>query len=212
MDGENHPLDQVLEEKIRPLMSKNSRNIFKQLLKSDKPLTTHDLQHLIHQQHHEKLSKNELNNWLTRMEAAGLVQRTGEKGKPVLVPYNKRFVFDLWEATEEGKRIWEGLCAALIQSPRPKRRETFRELEKRYLEAALLRALKEGDKSLRELAKSTGVSQSKILEFLEDHVEGSPSPLFRLEGGMARPLGGLLKGFIKASLTRRGVETSREGV
>lgn len=95
-------LDRLFEEILRPLQSRNARQIFLVLRDSDiEYLTTYDIQPIL-EKNGNKLSKVELNNWLSSLQEAGLVQKADERGKPTTRSYKRRYTFDLWKLTKKG--------------------------------------------------------------------------------------------------------------
>ena len=66
-------LDTIFEETLRPLLSDSARQIYITLVKSaETHLTTLDMQDTL-KDRGIKLSKKELNNWLSSLQSAGLV-------------------------------------------------------------------------------------------------------------------------------------------
>ena len=96
-------LEEIFEKTLRPLQSRNARHIFLILRDSKQEyLTTYDMQPILEEQGN-KLTKVELNNWLSALQEVGLVRKTAERGKPTTLPYNKRYTFDLWKLTQKGR-------------------------------------------------------------------------------------------------------------
>jgi DNA-binding transcriptional ArsR family regulator len=96
-------LENIFEKTLRPLQSRNARHIFLILRDSEREyLTTYDMQPILEEQEN-KLSKVELNNWLSALQEVGLVRKASERGKPTTLPYNKRYTFDLWKLTQKGR-------------------------------------------------------------------------------------------------------------
>ena len=98
-------LDEIFEKTLRPLQSRNARHIFLILRDTEKEyLTTYDMQPILEEQRN-KLTKVELNNWLSALQEVGLVRKASERGKPTTLLYNKRYTFDLWKLTQKGLEI-----------------------------------------------------------------------------------------------------------
>jgi len=96
-------LDEIFEETLRPLQSRNARHIFLVLRDSkEEYLTTYDIQPILEAQR-TKLNKVELNNWLSALQDVGIVQKAPERGKPTTKPYNRRYTFDLWKLSQKGR-------------------------------------------------------------------------------------------------------------
>jgi len=96
-------LEEIFEKTLRPLQSRNARHIFLILRDSETEyLTTYDMQPILVEQGN-KLSKVELNNWLSALQEAGLVRKASERGKPTTLPYERRYTFDLWKLTKKGR-------------------------------------------------------------------------------------------------------------
>ena len=96
-------LEEIFEKTLRPLQSKNARHIFLILRDSETDyLTTYDMQPILVEQGN-KLSKVELNNWLSALQEVGLVRKASERGKPTTLPYERRYTFDLWKLTKKGR-------------------------------------------------------------------------------------------------------------
>ena len=96
-------LDEIFEETLRPLQSRNARHIYLVLRDSkEEYLTTYDIQPILEAQGN-KLNKVELNNWLSALQDVGLVQKAIERGKPTMRPYNRRYTFDLWKLSQKGR-------------------------------------------------------------------------------------------------------------
>ena len=96
-------LEEIFEKTLRPLQSRNARHIYLVLRDSKTEyLTTYDIQPILEEQGN-KLNKVELNNWLSALQEAGLVQKAPERGKPTTVPYTRRYTFDLWKLTQKGR-------------------------------------------------------------------------------------------------------------
>ncbi len=96
-------LEEIFEKTLRPLQSRNARHIFLILRDTEQEyLTTYDMQPILEEQGN-KLSKVELNNWLTALQDVGLVRKAPERGKPTTIPYTRRYTFDLWKLTQKGQ-------------------------------------------------------------------------------------------------------------
>jgi hypothetical protein len=96
-------LEEIFDKTLRPLQSRNARHIFLLLRDTDQEyLTTYDMQPILEEQGN-KLSKVELNNWLTALQDVGLVCKASDRGKPTTVPYTLRYTFDLWKLTQKGR-------------------------------------------------------------------------------------------------------------
>ncbi len=95
-------LEEIFDKTLRPLQSRNARHIFLLLRDTGQEyLTTYDMQPILEEQEN-KLSKVELNNWLTALQDVGLVRKASDRGKPTTMPYTLRYTFDLWKLTQKG--------------------------------------------------------------------------------------------------------------
>ena len=187
-------LENIFEKTLRPLQSRNARHIFLILRDSEREyLTTYDMQPILEEQEN-KLSKVELNNWLSALQEVGLVRKASERGKPTTLPYNKRYTFDLWKLTQKGRetsfqldvfrgntpiqvreKVVEKTIEKIVEVPKlPKLNETsFEDLDKiRSLSMHLL-LMKSlcGKESmdLWSLSEQTGLTPENIIEFIENH-------------------------------------------
>lgn len=108
LDGSE--FDTLFDIYLRPLKSKNTRTIFKVLVKNREAgsLTTFDIQARLEKDGIE-LSKKEINGWLRSLQAAGLVSKEAERGKPTTIEYDDKYTFGLWRLTDLGAKIAEGL-------------------------------------------------------------------------------------------------------
>ena len=96
-------LEEIFEKTLRPLLSRNARHIFLILRDSETEYpTTYDMQSILVMQGN-KLTKVELNNWLSLLQEVELVRKASERGKPTTLPYDKRYTFDLWKLTKKGR-------------------------------------------------------------------------------------------------------------
>jgi hypothetical protein len=114
-------LEEIFDKTLRPLQSRNARHIFLLLRDTDQEhLTTYDMQPILEGQGN-KLTKVELNNWLTALQDVGLVRKASERGKPTTVPYTRRYTFDLWKLTQKGREtsfqldVFRGNATALVK-------------------------------------------------------------------------------------------------
>jgi hypothetical protein len=102
---EKEEMDKLFDYTIRPFWSKSARTIFKVLLDTEKThMTTLDIQYQI-KKYDLKLSKKEINNWLTSLQESKYVTKEDERGKPTTMEYNGRYTYDLWNATDYGREI-----------------------------------------------------------------------------------------------------------
>jgi len=107
---DNDDLDQIFDFILRPLRSKSARKIYKALYdeKETSNLTTLDIQIKLKIQG-TILSKKEINNWLSDLLEAGLVQKEEKRGKPTTISYNDKYTFDLWKLGEIGVQIGQNI-------------------------------------------------------------------------------------------------------
>jgi DNA-binding transcriptional ArsR family regulator len=185
-------LDQIFEETLRPLQSRNARHIYLVLRDSETEyLTTYDIQPMLEQQGN-KLSKVELNNWLSALLDAGLVKKALERGKPTTRLYNRRYTYDLWKLSKKGREtaslleVFRGNTPTLtvekvvtktveknVEIPKfPELDESsFEDLEKIQalsFHLSLLHALSSVDQmDLMTLSEKTGLTAQRIVEFIE---------------------------------------------
>ena len=150
------------------------------------------MQHLLEEQGN-KLSKVELNNWLSAMQEVGFVQKELERGKPTTRPYNKRYTFDLWKLTEKGREISKRLEVFRGNTPIQTREKVVEKTIEKVVEISklpnlvdatledqekvnalsmhigLLKALKEKNfMDIMSLSNESGFTPKKIVEFIED--------------------------------------------
>ncbi len=107
---DNDDLDQIFDFILRPLRSKSARKIYKVLYdeKETSNLTTLDIQIKLKKQG-TILSKKEINNWLSDLLEARLVQKEEKRGKPTTISYNDKYTFDLWKLGEIGVQIGQNI-------------------------------------------------------------------------------------------------------
>ena len=171
-------------------------------------LTTYDIQPILEQQGN-KLSKVELNNWLSALLDAGLVQKALERGKPTTRPYNRRYTYDLWKLSKKGREtaslleVFKGNTPTLavekvvtktvekivektVEIPKfPELDESsFEDLEKIQtlsMHLSLLRALSSVDQmDLMTLSEKTGFTAQRIVEFIEYQEKSTSNTLYFL--------------------------------
>ena len=171
-------------------------------------LTTYDIQPILEQQGN-KLSKVELNNWLSALLDAGLVQKAPERGKPTTRPYNRRYTYDLWKLSKKGREtaslleVFKGNTPTLtiekvvtktvekivektVEIPKfPELDESsFEDLEKIQtlsMHLSLLRALSFVDQmDLMTLSEKTGFTAQRIVEFIEYQEKSTSNTLYFL--------------------------------
>jgi len=171
-------------------------------------LTTYDIQPILEQQGN-KLSKVELNNWLSALLDAGLVQKASERGKPTTRPYNRRYTYDLWKLSKKGREtaslleVFKGNTPTLtvekvvtktvekivektVEIPKfPELDESsFEDLEKIQtlsMHLSLLRALSSVDQmDLMTLSEKTGFTAQRIVEFIEYQEKSTSNTLYFL--------------------------------
>jgi DNA-binding transcriptional ArsR family regulator len=198
-------IDEIFEKTLRPIQSRNARNIYMVLRDSETEyLTTYDMQ-LILEEQGNKLSKVELNNWLSALQDAGLVRKASKRGKPTSRPYTRRYTFDLWKLSQKGREISykieilrrkspiqivekivkKTIEKKVIVSKLPPLEETsFKDQEKLQnlsINVTLLKTLKEKQESdLRNISEQTGFTPEKIIQFIEDQGKKRPFPLYFL--------------------------------
>jgi len=171
-------------------------------------LTTYDIQPILEQQGN-KLSKVELNNWLSALLDAGLVRKASERGKPTTRPYNRRYTYDLWKLSKKGREtaslleVFKGNTPTLtvekvvtktvekivektVEIPKfPELDESsFEDLEKIQtlsMHLSLLRALSSVDQmDLMTLSEKTGFTAQRIVEFIEYQEKSTSNTLYFL--------------------------------
>ena len=116
LDGSG--FDTLFDIYLRPLKSRNTRTIFKVLVETREAgsLTTLDIQAKL-EKYGIELSKKEINGWLRTLLAAGLVSKEAERGKPTTIEYDDKYTFGLWQLTDLGAKIAEGLPNLLKTKP-----------------------------------------------------------------------------------------------
>ena len=191
-------LDLTFENTLRPLMSDSARQIFMTLVKSpETKLTTLDMQSAL-EAHGVKLGKKELNNWLSSLQAAGLVQKEPERGKPTTTPYNGRYTYDLWSLTEKGRETMQKLSIFSHETPTLNNVKTIAEkrfpgleeatleqltqLETLYTTYKTLKALRDQTRpvTLKELSAKTGINRDALEKWLENQEKINEEPLYAL--------------------------------
>jgi len=192
-------LDEAFEKTLRPLMSDSARLIYLTLKESNgRNLTTLDMQNEL-KNHGVKLSKKELNNWLSSLQATGLVQKEPERGKPTTIQYNGKYTYDLWSLTEKGRETAQKLSIFTQKTPTLNNvkivvktglptPETItaghiRDLEKLYLLVKILSALRDKEKPTDTLSLSakTGIRHEKIKEYIKADEDLSMKNLYLLD-------------------------------
>jgi len=198
-------LEEIFEKTLRPLQSRNARHIYVVLRDSKTEyLTTYDIQPILEEQGN-KLSKVELNNWLSALLDAGLVQKAPERGKPTTRPYNQRYTFDLWKLSQKGRetasllevfsgntpiqiieKVVEKTVERTVEKPKfPELMETsfddYENVRSLSLHLSLMRSLYRKDPmDIMSLSDETGFTPEKIVEFIEDQAKSSSNTLYLL--------------------------------
>ena len=197
-----YELDEAFEKTLRPLMSENARLIYLTLKESIKPnLTTLDMQDRL-KDHGVKLSKKELNNWLSSLHSSGLVRKEPERGKPTTITYNGRYTYDLWSLTEKGHETAWRLSIFTGKTPILNKEKTIveirlpnletittsqvRDLEKLYISIKIMNLLLKQKKPMDtpSLSAQTGISHEKILEWIKTDEDLSIKNLYLLDRNM----------------------------
>jgi DNA-binding HxlR family transcriptional regulator len=191
-------LDEAFEKTLRPLMSDSARLIYLTLKESQEPnLTTLDMQNKLKNQG-VKLSKKELNNWLSSLQATGLVQKEPERGKPTTIHYSGRYTYDLWGLTEKGRETAQRLSIFTQKTPTLNNVKTvvktglptletitadhIRDLEKLYITTKILSALRDQEPTdTLSLSTETGLRHEKILEWIKADEDLSMKNLYLLD-------------------------------
>jgi len=191
-------LNEIFQETLRPLMSESARQIYITLVKSaETHLTTLDMQDTL-KDREAKLSKKELNNWLSSLQSAGLVQKDSERGKPTMTPYNDKYTYDLWSLTEKGRETAQKLSIFTQETPTLNKLKTIAKtslpdlenvteeqmtrLETLYLNMRILRALRDEvhPSPLKQLYAKSGINQDVLQEFIEHHTKSDEISLYLL--------------------------------
>jgi DNA-binding HxlR family transcriptional regulator len=206
-------LDEAFEKTLRPLMSDNARLIYLTLKESKEPnLTTLDMQNKL-KRHEVKLSKKELNNWLSSLQTTGLVQKEPERGKPTTILYNGKYTYDLWSLTEKGRETAKRLSIFTQKTPTLGKEKTIvktqlptietiitdniGDLEKLYISIKILIVLRDQKEPTDTLSLSTmtGIRHEKILEWIKAGKDFNTRNLYffdrKTPGLMERMLGSL---------------------
>jgi len=191
-------LNTIFEETLRPLLSDSARQIYIILVKSaETHLTTLDMQDTL-KDREVKLSKKELNNWLSSLQSAGLVQKDAERGKPTTIPYSNKYTYDLWSLTDKGLETAQKLSIFTQETPTLNKLKTIAEishsdlenvteeqmtrLETLYLNMRTLRTLRDEvhPSPLKQLSAKSGISQDVLQEFIEHQTKSDEIPLYFL--------------------------------
>jgi len=191
-------LDTIFEETLRPLLSDSARQIYITLVKSTEThLTTLDMQDTL-KDRGIKLSKKELNNWLSSLQSAGLVQKDPERGKPTTTPYNDKYTYDLWSLTGKGLETAKKLSIFTQETPTLSKVKTIAEtslldleniteeqmtrLETLYLNMRILRVLRDEvhPLPLKQLSVKSGISQDVLQGFIVRQTKSDEIPLYLL--------------------------------
>jgi hypothetical protein len=167
-------------------------------------LTTYDMQQILKKQGN-RLSKVELNNWLSTLLEAGLVLKAPKRGKPTTISYNRRYTFDLWKLSQKGRetsyllevfrgntpiqtveKIVEKIVEKNIEVPKlPELHETKLEHQEKIqtlsIHLGLLKALKEKDPlDIILLSEKTGFTPERILKFIKYQGKSDANTLYLL--------------------------------
>ena len=198
-------LEEIFEKTLRPLQSRNARHIYIMLRDSKTEyLTTYDIQPMLEEQGN-KLSKVELNNWLSALQESGLVQKASERGKPTTRPYNRRYTFDLWKLSQKGRKtasllevfsgntpiqiiekVVEKSTIRPVEVPKlPNLVDTsfedYDELRALSLHLGLLQSLDRNDPiDIMSLSDKTGLTAERIVEFIKSEEKISSNALYFL--------------------------------
>ena len=198
-------LEEIFEKTLRPLQSRNTRHIYLVLRDSKTEyLTTYDIQPILEEQGN-KLNKVELNNWLSALQEAGLVQKAPERGKPTTRSYSRRYTFDLWKLSQKGHetasllrvfsgntpiQIIEKVVEKSIERPVtvpkiPDLTETsfedYENILSLSLNLGLLRSLYRKDPmDIVSLSEKIGFTPEKIVEFIKAQEKSGSDTLYYL--------------------------------
>ena len=193
-------MDQIFDNTLRPLWSKSARTIFKVLLDSDKSyMTTLDIQDKI-KKFNLKLSKKEINNWLTSLQEANFVSKEENRGKPTTIEYNGRYTFDLWRTTKNGEEIAQKVAFFLDKYPYTNGIEnssksglsTFLDLKysdiekikKYYIISEVISHLSKASKKYAnsyQISKKIGIAHEELLLILGKFNEKSNCTLYEID-------------------------------
>jgi hypothetical protein len=223
-------LDEIFEKTFRPLLSNNARHIYLILRDSKEDyLTTYDMQPILEKQGN-KLSKVEINNWLSTLQESELVIKSKERGKPTTRSYTRRYTFDLWKLSKKGIETAVLLEDFLLNSPTqndeksveitkiPKLEETtmkdHKKIKTLFMHISLLETLMEKhEMDLETISRETGLKSSMIIEFIQHIEKSSSNSLYSLSETPINIGGKILQTFglspkmnYIVSLNRRGVE------
>jgi hypothetical protein len=191
-------LDIIFEKTLRSLMSDSARQIYITLVKSAETyLTTLDMQDIL-KNRGVKLSKKELNNWLSSLQSAGLVQKDPERGKPTTTPYNDKYTYDLWSLTGKGLETAQKLSIFTQKTPTLSKVKTITEtrlpglenvteeqmtrLETLYLNMKILRILRDEvhPSPMKQLSVKSGINHDVLQGFIERQIKSDEKPLYLL--------------------------------
>lgn len=227
----NVELDNLFEETLRPLQSKNARHIFMILRDStEEYITTYDMQHTLDQQEN-LLTKKELNNWLTTLQESMLVEKSPDRGKPTTRPYEKRYTFDLWKLSEKGRETTVKLenfyhsvlpkeknIEKLVQvQVQPTLENTSKsqlaDLQKLVTNILLLKTLKSaGWVDVTTVSEETGITVEKLLKFIGTEAAATETSLYVTEQGSIGLVDKLLGMLGLSSRQNVSVKLSDEGI
>lgn len=191
-------MDELFDEVLRPLTSRNARHIFKILIDAETPhLTTLDMQNQLEKQNN-RLSKKELNNWLSSLQQAKLVQKEKQRGKPTTIPYTGRYTYDHWKLSEKGIHTAQNIHIFLGKTPTLSREkiiektilptletintEEIIKITQLGLVSTTLVQLYQNRKTMtsEELSKKTNHIHEKLTEQLKKHVTHNEKTLYTL--------------------------------
>jgi hypothetical protein len=187
--GLKDTIDYLFEGILKPLHSRNARNIYKVFYQNKEytHLTTHDIETQLKEEG-LSINKKEINGWLVSLQEAGLISKMNERGKPIASDYENRYTFDLWKLTETGL-IAGGRLPSLMtkkDSGLPSLADltpsTIQEIEDLYLTSKLLITLYEkgGQLGYKDVRKELAIDREKLAVYSWPDAAHSKRPLFEI--------------------------------
>ncbi len=186
---EKSELDTLFEGLLKPLHSKNARQIFETFYQNRayEHLTTYDIEKELDEDG-LSINKKEINSWLVSLQEAGLIVKMEGRGKPVRYTYDDRYTYDLWKLTETGLNAGQRLPTFMVDADKrlPHLTELtpnlIHEMEDLYYTAKILVLLYEhnGSQNYADLKKQLALDSEKLAVYSWPDASHSEKPLFEI--------------------------------